>query len=257
MGELLVWPALIGYGEAAVAYAGVVRGHGSYARLGIWGVRVGWLAQTALLVVQALDSDGFPWGTWAGALNLFVWLVVGAYLIWGCTPRYRLLGLTVMPLAAALLVAAWAGGGTGVSARDPASWLLAVHVGLMLAGLAGLTLSAGLAGLYLWQERRLKRRDVSLLRLRLPPLEALDRFSARTALVSLGVLTAGMIVGLGSFDRGDFDVPIAVTLLIWVYYATVLVLRRESGLRGRRFAALLVAGAALVAVVLPLTHFAS
>ena len=48
--------------------------------------------------MQALDSDGFPWGTWAGALNLFVWLVVGAYLIWGCTPRYRLLGLAVMPL---------------------------------------------------------------------------------------------------------------------------------------------------------------
>ena len=27
MGELLVWPALIGYGEAAVAYADVLRGH--------------------------------------------------------------------------------------------------------------------------------------------------------------------------------------------------------------------------------------
>jgi ABC-type uncharacterized transport system permease subunit len=257
MAELLVWPALIGYGEAAFAYAGVVRGHGSYARLGIWGVRVGWLAQTALLVVQALDSDGFPWGTWAGALNLFVWLVVGAYLIWGCTPRYRLLGLAVMPLAAALLVAAWAGGGTGVTTRDTAGWLLALHVGLMLAGFAGLTLSAGLAGLYLWQERRLKRRDTSLLRLRLPPLESLDRLSARTALISLGVLTAGIVVGLGSFERGDFDVPMAVTLLIWVYYATALILRRESGLRGRRFAALLAAGLALVAGALPLTHFAS
>ena len=81
-------------------------------------MRIGWLAQTALLIAQALDSDGFPWGTWAGALNLFVWLVVGAYLIWGCTPRYRLLGLAVMPFAVALLVAAWAGGGTGVSTRD-------------------------------------------------------------------------------------------------------------------------------------------
>ena len=62
-------------------------------------MRIGWLAQTALLIAQMLDSDGFPWGTWAGALNLFVWLVVGAYLIWGCTPRYRLLGLAVMPFA--------------------------------------------------------------------------------------------------------------------------------------------------------------
>ena len=97
-----------------VAYAGAFRGTGASARLGIWGVRIGWLAQTALLIAQMLDSDGFPWGTWAGALNLFVWLVVGAYLIWGCTPRYRMLGLAVMPFAVALLVAAWAGGGTGV-----------------------------------------------------------------------------------------------------------------------------------------------
>ena len=85
MAEFLVWPALIAYGEAAVAYAGFFRGRGDPARLAIWGVRIGWLAQTGLLIVQALDSDGFPWGTWAGALNLFVWLVVGAYLIWGCS----------------------------------------------------------------------------------------------------------------------------------------------------------------------------
>lgn len=257
MAELLVWPALIAYGEAAVAYAGAFRSPGTSARLGIWGVRIGWLAQTALLVAQGLDSDGFPWGTWAGALNLFVWLVVSAYLIWGCTPRYRLLGLAVMPLAAALLVASWAGGGTGVSTRDPAGGLLALHVGLMLAAFAGLTLAAGLAGLYLWQERRLKRRDTGLLRLRLPPLDSLDRLSARTALISLGVLSAGIAVGLASFGRGDFDVPMAFALAIWALYATGLLLRRATVLRGRRFAALLVAGLALVAVVLPLTHFAS
>jgi len=256
MGELLVWPTLIAYGEAAFAYAGVFRG-GDAARLGIWGVRIGWLAQTALLLAQALDSDGFPWGTWAGALNLFVWLVVGTYLIWGCSARYRLLGLAVMPLAAALLGAAWAGGGTSVSKEETAGWLLAIHVALMLAALAGLTLAAALAALYLWQERRLKQRDVGVLRLRLPPLESLDRLSARTAAVSLVVLTAGIVVGLASFDRGDFDLPMAVTLAIWVLYATGLVLRREMGLHGRRFAFLLLAGFVLVAIVLPLTHFAS
>ncbi len=257
MAELLVWPALIGYGEAAFAYAGVFRGPGGSARLGTWGVRIGWLAQTGLLIAQAFDADGFPWGTWAGALNLFVWLVVGAYLIWGCTPRYRLLGLAVTPVAAALLLAAWAGGGTTGSTGDSAGALLAVHVGLMLAGFAGLTLSGGLAGLYLWQERRLKRRDARVLRLRLPPLETLDRLSARTALVALGVVTAGMAVGLASFDRGDFDLPMATTLAIWLVYATGLLLRREGRIQARRFALLLVFGLALVAVALPLTHFAS
>ena len=88
MAELLFWPALLAYGEAAVAYAGDARRPGSLGRFATWGVRIGWLVQTALLLVQAARADGFPWDTWAGSLNLFVWLVVGAYLIWGCKPRY-------------------------------------------------------------------------------------------------------------------------------------------------------------------------
>lgn len=257
MAELLVWPALIAYGEAAFAYAGELRGPGAAGRLAIWGVRIGWLAQTALLVVQALDSEGFPWATWAGALNLFVWLVVGAYLIWGCRPRYRLLGLAVMPLAAALLVAAWAGGGTGVASASEPGGLLAVHAGLMLAAFAGLTLAAGMAGLYLWEERRLKRRDSRLLRLRVPPLDTLDRLSARTALISLCILTAGIVVGLAGFERGDFDAAMAVALGIWAVCATALLLRREAGLQGRRFAWLVLVGFVLIVVVLPITHFAA
>ena len=84
MAELLFWPVLLGYGEAALAYTSP-----RYTRLAMWGVRIGWLAQTALLVVQAAGVDGFPWSTWAGSLSLFVWFIVGAYLIWGCQPRYR------------------------------------------------------------------------------------------------------------------------------------------------------------------------
>ena len=101
MVEALFWPALLGYGEAALAYASV-----RTSRAATWGVRLGWLAQTALLAVQAARTDGFPWSSWAGSLNLFVWFVVGAYLIWGCRPRFRLLGLGVMPVAVALFVVA-------------------------------------------------------------------------------------------------------------------------------------------------------
>ena len=257
MAELLVWPALIAYGEAALAYAGELRGPGLAGRAATWGVRIGWLAQTGLLVVQLLDSDGFPWGTWAGALNLFVWLIVTAYLIWGCRPRYRLLGLAVMPPAAVLLLAAWAGGGTGVEEGDRAGVLLAVHAGLMLAGFAALTLAAGMAAVYAWQNDRLKRRDRRLLRLRVPPLETLDRLSARSILVALGLLAGGIVAGLASFESGDFDLTMAVTLVVWLAYGGVLLLRHENGLHGQRFARLTLLTFVLVVLVLPITHFAS
>ncbi len=256
MADLLVVPALLAYGEAAVAYAGELRGPGLGGRLATWGVRLGWTAQTALLIGQAVSADGFPWGTWAGALNLFVWLVVGAYLIWGCTPRYRLLGLAVMPVAAVLLALAWAGGGTAFTDSDGSGLVLAVHAGLMLAGFAGLTLAAGMAALYLWQERRLKRHERRVLRVRVPPLDALDRLAARTVLVSLALLTLGIAVGAATFERGDFDAAMAVTFAILGVYATLLLLRHE-GRRGRRAALLNLAGFALVTIVLPITHFAS
>jgi ABC-type uncharacterized transport system permease subunit len=261
--ELLFWPALLAYGEAAVAYFGEARHPGRAGLAATWGVRIGWLVQTALLVAQATRADGFPWSSWAGSLNLFVWFVVGVYLIWGCRPRYRLLGLAVLPLAVVLFVLARVGGGTGVGERSHYSNLfLVLHVGLVLAAFAGFTLAAGLSALYLWQERRLKRRESSILRLRAPALAKLDQVTARTIAFALPALTVGIGVGIARLeDRGGgVDVLMAVTLLTWAVYGAYLGLRRFAGWRGRRAAYVVLAGFVLVAVVrlaLPVTHFAT
>ncbi|MFL6038291.1 MAG: cytochrome c biogenesis protein CcsA, partial [Gaiellaceae bacterium] len=195
--------------------------------------------------------------------NLFVWFVVGVYLIWGCRPRYRLLGLAVLPLAVVLFVLARVGGGTGVGERSHYSNLfLVLHVGLVLAAFAGFTLAAGLSALYLWQERRLKRRESSILRLRAPALAKLDQVAARTIAFALPALTVGIAVGIARLeDRGGgVDVLMAVTLLTWAVYGAYLALRRFAGWRGRRAAYVVLAGFVLVAVVrlaLPVTHFAT
>jgi ABC-type uncharacterized transport system permease subunit len=253
MVEALFWPALLGYGEAAVAYASA-----RTSRAATWGVRLGWLAQTALLAVQALRADGFPWSTWAASLNLFVWLVVGAYLIWGCRPRYRLLGLAVMPLAAALFLVARLGGAThGTGRTGYGNLFLVLHVGFVLAAFAGFTLAAALSALYLWQERRLKSRAPDILRLRLPPLASLERLARRTVAVSLPLLTLGLVAGLVRMrqQRDGFDALEAVTLLTWLVYGSFVVLH-PSGRRASYFA---LGGFALVIVtrlVLAGSHFA-
>jgi HemX protein len=251
MAELLVWPALIAYGEAAVAYAGNARNPGSLGRLATWGVRIGWLTQTALLVVQANASDGFPWSTWAGSLNLFVWLVVGAYLIWGCSPRFRLLGLGVMPLAAALLAVSYAAGGTdGAGGAAWADVVLVLHIAFVLVSFAGFTVAGGLAALELWQERELKNDPAGLLKQRAPSLVALDRLTVTTVAVSLVALTAGIIPGLARLPDRGLDVLIAGTIVLWVLGASVLYLRVRVG--RRELAAVLALGGVAAVIVLQL-----
>jgi ABC-type uncharacterized transport system permease subunit len=261
LAELLFWPALLFYGEAAVGYLGEARHPGRPGWLATWGVRLGWLAQTALLAAQAAGDDGFPWGTWAGSLNLFVWLVVSAYLIWGCRAPYRLLGLVVMPLAVALLVTARAGGGTGLGAASQYSTLfLVLHVGLVLAAFAGFTLAAGLSGLYVWQERRLKSRPVTILRRQIPALATLDSLALRTVAWSVPLLTLGIAVGLARLVSRDdsMDAVVVATAVTWVVWCSYLGLRLLAGWAGRRAAYLALLGFALVVVVrvvIPGGHF--
>jgi len=168
-------------------------------------------------------------------------------LIWGCRPRFRLLGLSVMPLAVALFVVARVGGGTGAGSRSNyGNVFLILHVGLALAAFAGFTLAAGLAGLYLWVERRLKRRAADILSSRLPPLASLERLTWRTILVSLPLLTLALVIGIirQQRDGTGFDALEAVSLLTWVGYGSFLALRPT----GRRAAYFALGGFVLVIV---------
>lgn len=261
MAELLFLPALLAYGEAAVAYAGEARHPGRAAGFATWGVRIGWLAQTTLIAAQAADSSSLPWDTWAGSLNLFVWLVVGVYLIWGCRARFRLLGVAVMPFAAGLLLTAWlAGAGDEVAPRYSTAFLV-FHVGLVLGAFAGFTIAAAMSALYLIEERRLKRRRPGTLLGRAPSLLSLDTLAARTVVISLVALGAGVGLGLKRLEAegGRFDAVMGVTLLAAGVYGAYLLLRVEAGWHGRRAAYLALAGFALVVLVrlaLPLAHFA-
>ena len=247
MAELLFWPALLAYGEAAFAYAGDRAAPGLMGRLATWGVRIGWLVQTALLIAQAVRADGFPWDTWAGSLNLFVWLVVGAYLIWGCRPRYRLLGLVVMARSprscspCPMRPAGDASGKTGYS-----TLFLVLHVGparglrrLHASGCArGALPLAGAAA----QAAQLDGAS-------LPRALARDARVARRS--DRHVLVAGAHAGHGCrvrppAARRGLDPLIVLTVLTWTVYGAFLILRFGIGWRGRRAAYTALVGFALV-----------
>jgi ABC-type uncharacterized transport system permease subunit len=167
----------------------------------------------------------------------------------------------VMPLAAALLVLARVGGGTGKGAGSEYSTVFLVfHVGLVSFAFAAFTLAAALSALYLWQEGRLKHRNPAGLLGRAPSLLTLETLTGRTIAVALPALTVGIVAGLVRLrrDGAAVDALMAVTLGAWAVYALYLVLRYEAGWRGRRAAYITLAGFALVIVArlgLQLTHF--
>ena len=167
MAELLFWPAFLAYGEAAVAYAGDARRPGSMGRLATWGVRIGWLVQTALLIVQAAACGRVPVGhvgRVAQSLRLARRRRVPDLGLQAALPAARARGDAPRRAPAGV---SYAAGGMDVSGTSKYSSLfLGLHVGLVLAGFAGLTLAAALAALYLWQERELKRRSSTVLRFR-------------------------------------------------------------------------------------------
>jgi len=118
---------------------------------------------------------------------------------------------------------------------------------LVLAAFAGFTLAAALAALYLVEERRLQRRAADILRLRLPSLVVLERVMGKTILVSLPLLTLGLVIGGVRLwqDGGGIDTLIAATILAWLVYGAFLVLRPV----GRTAAHLVLLGFALVVLV--------
>ncbi len=130
------------------------------------------------------------------------------------------------------------------------------HVGFAAAGLAGFTLAAGVAGLYLGMERRLRRKlfrpggsGVSL--------QGLDRLHHRLVLLVTPVFTLAIVTGvLWTVEVGGLDqlrgrvFEVAAAGIAWLASVSLLVSRAIWGTRGRRSAWLtLIAFVATVLVV--------
>ena len=227
LAELLFWPALLLYGEAAVGYFGDARTPASPA--------CGDVGRPPRLAA----ADRAPRGA-GGARER---LPVGD--VGGLAQPLRLargrgvsdLGLPRrVPAARSRRHADRCGAahrracrrGTAIGTRSHYSNLfLVLHVVLVLVAFAGFTLASALSALYLWQERRLKRRATTILRRPAPSLATLDRLAARTVAFSLPPLTLGIVVGLVRLVRdGDhLDALVIATLVTWAAWVAYLVLR--------------------------------
>jgi len=222
-----------------------------------WGPRVlaaGALLHAAHVVTASLLLNRCPVESLHFGLSFSALVAVTAFLVLRRYTNLDALGVVVAPVALTFLVGAQF---VGEDMREDALIsrpLLVLHVTANVLGV-GLFVVSGAAGLlYLLQERRLRDKKGGSVGSRLPSLDALDRATHRLLLAGFPLLTFGVVTG-AIFSRHLETLAgaaLARTLLgvvTWLVLATVLVLRRVAGVRGRRAAYGTVTGVLCVLLV--------
>jgi ABC-type uncharacterized transport system permease subunit len=187
------------------------------------------------------------------ALGFLAWILAGGYLIASVRHRLNLAGVIVLPIAIMLLIAArLSPAGTPEADLDV---LGRVHIVLATVGLGVFALASALAGIYLLEERSLKKKkfDAISFTSKGAPLESLDRLTHRLVWVGFPLFTIAMVLGvLWNARRGDgWTRPEhLIAMVTWLAYGALIVTRTAYGWRGRRSARLTLLGFATALIVL-------
>ncbi len=205
--------------------------------------------------LRSVDAGHLAVTTFDESLSFLALLLVALFLLIQLRRPLVALGAVVSPLAFGLTLAADViyEGVRPLPAVLDSAWL-PVHVVLAILGDAVFALAFSASLLYLLQEHRLKaRRGRGMLR-HLPSLETLDRVNYACLVWGLILLTLGILSGIvwahSAWGRRLWtsDPKLVLTLVVWGLYVVLLQGRMTAGWRGRRAAALTIAGFAVLAL---------
>lgn len=204
---------------------------------------------------QCIDGD-HPLKNIFLASSFASWVAVTGYLPLSRGGRLDALGSIMAPVGLIGLVVGVVFSDVGGSDLPPATGIASIHVVLAMAGFAGLTLAAGVAGMYLAVERRLRtkvfqpgKQGMSLI--------GLDRLQHRLVLLVTPIFTLAIVTGvLWILEGGGPDqfsgrlFEIVAGAIAWAASVALLTARAVWGTRGRRSAILtLVSFFAVVLIV--------
>lgn len=263
MNEVLFDVALTAYLLAAAAAIGSLLGRREQlGRAAVLLTEAGFLCHTVAVVLRGVELRRLPFMTIPEVISLVIWAVILLELWLERRQQLRPLSAFVLPVVVALGLGLPSGlRAMALGAPIRSGWI-AVHVALVLVGLAALVLNFGGALMYLLQERQLKRKRSGTMRRRLPPLETLDRLTIATLTAGFPFLTVGLLLGVLAARRAwgsvvAFDPLAFFSILMWIVYAATLLGRVTGRWRGRRAAYFSIVGFCVLLATLSAGAFLS
>lgn len=209
-------------------------------------VGVGFILHSLFLLYSGLEKSHLPLTDLKGSLAFFAWTVSLCFFISYLRYRIEPLGLFLLPLVTVLMLGTVFIKSTPVPEVLRSSWLYLHTICLFLAyGMFFVTFIASL--LYLFQEHELKTKKPKTFYYWLPSLLLLDELFYKFLISGFCFMTLGLLAGViwaeQDWIRGwQSDPKVIATFVTWVIYLVLIYLRLSAGWRGRRAAAMSMAG---------------
>ncbi len=220
------------------------------ARFNLAAMIAGFGFTSVFLFVRGEQVGSCPITNLFEVLVFLSWSIVLIYLVVGPAYRLSLMGAFTAPLVLTiLLLASLAPADTASRIAFPNA-VVEFHAALSIIAYGAFGLGAIAGVMYLVQEHQIKRHSANELFYNLPPITDLSRTNARLLFVGFVMLTIAIVAGLVA-NLPVANAKTATSLVIWVIYGLILLVRQANRLPPRRTAALSVAVFALALVTLP------
>ncbi len=212
------------------------------------------LASQIISFIFRMSASGHLIGTSAyESLALASFFVVLGGLIIELRSKTRTLSLFMLPVALLFLLRAYTYYKPPTARYASLSGsLIDIHFISMFVASAAFAVAAVAALLYLLEERGFKKKQASLLAMRLPALSSLEDLQRDSILLGFIFLSATLITGAirakelwGTF----FDAIVITAALAWAIYLGYLLFKRAGGLRGRKGAIVAILGFGVILAI--------
>jgi ABC-type transport system involved in cytochrome c biogenesis permease subunit len=199
---------------------------------------------TTAMILRGFRFNHCPVSNLYEATIFAAWTIVTVYLGVGVWSRLRFLGAFASPVLFCIGVFALmpALDRTHSAGAEPGGALTSLHAALLSLAYGAFGLSSVAALMYLTQERNLKFHKLTAVFSLMPPIQRLEAIVGRLLLVGFLLLTVGLAIGgydLFRLDHADThrgDPKVIWSVLVWLIYLGLVVMRWKFAQGGRRFA---------------------